>query len=167
MRTLLRFLLIPVGAMWLFGGCAETLEPKPLTYTQLLTGTTEKSWRLVSYQIFDDGNSSQVIPVQGQFDPCVTDDLYTFYANEGRRYAVSEGASKCGANDPDIFLDDQWTLVNASATLEFAFPILSGQRLPYTIKNLTGNVLTIEIYLQNIQDINASYRFTFNAVTTR
>lgn len=171
MRTLLRFILVPVVMGWLFGGCSEPLEPKPLTYTQLLTGPTQKSWRLVSYQVFDDGNSSQVIPVQGQFDPCVADDLYTFYANNERKYEVVEGASKCDPRDPDVYFTDQWTLTNANATLEFAFPLLfqlfGVQRLPFTIKNLTGNVLTVEVYLQNLADINASYRFTFNAVSTK
>lgn len=167
MRTLFRFILIPLATAWIFGGCSERIEPQPLTYTQLLTGPNQKSWKLVSYQVIDAGNSSQVIPVQGQFNPCVADDLYTFYANAERKYEASEGASKCSAGDPDVFLTDQWALVNATATLQFVFPILSDQALPYTIKNLTSNVLTIELYLQNLQELNASYRFTFNAVTTK
>lgn len=164
MRRLFRFILVPVVAGWLFGGCSERVEPKPLTYTQLLTGPNQKTWRLVSFQVFDNGNSSPVTPVQGQFDPCITDDLYTFYANDERRFEATEGASKCNAADPDVFLTDQWTLVNATATLDFAFPLLTSQRLPYTIKNLTGTVLTFEFYFP---DLEASYRFTFNSVTTK
>lgn len=168
MRTLLRFLFIPVLVGWLFGGCSERVEPKPLTYTQLLTGQNQKTWRLVSLAIIDDGNSSGVIqPSQAGVPACFADDLYTFYANDERKYEASEGASKCSNSDPDVYLTDQWTLVNASATLEFAFPLLGGQRLPFTIKNLTSNVLTVELYLQNVADLNASYRFTFNSVSTK
>lgn len=153
--------------MWLFGGCSERFEPKPLTYTQLLTGVNQKSWRLVSFQVIDDGNASQVIPAQGQFNPCIVDDLYTFYANDEHKFEASEGATKCNSADPDVFLTGKWSLINATATLNFPFPLLTDQSLPYTIKNLTGTVLTVEIYLQNLQDLNASYRFTFNSVSTK
>ena len=119
---------------------------------------------MVTIQIIDDGNPSQVIPV-GQLgtNPCITDDLLTFYANAERKFEASEGATKCNASDPDIYLTDTWTLVNANATLEFYLPILNGS-YPWKIKNLTAQVLTIEYYFS---DINASYRFTFNSTTTK
>ncbi|AQG82680.1 hypothetical protein [Spirosoma montaniterrae] len=162
MKTLLRFILLPVLCGVLFGGCSERLEPKPLTYTQLLTGTTKKSWRVVSVIINDNGQSSGVIPIQQAGIPaCFADDLYTFYANDERRLEISEGATKCSPNDPDIYVTDSWILVNANASLEFVLPILAGFPIPFTIKNLTGDVLTVEYYFG---DVNASYRFTFNAV---
>lgn len=170
MRYFIRLLLIPGLIGWLFGGCSEKLEPKPATYSQLLTGTDKKSWKMVSLQIIDDGNASSVIPIsQSGINPCVTDDLFTFYANDERRFEVSEGASKCNSSDPDVYLTDTWTLVNANATLQFAVPIVTETVLPYTIKNLTSNALTVEIYLEKIttDNLNASYRFTFNSVPTK
>ena len=170
MRYFIRLLLIPGLVGWLFGGCSEKLEPKPATYSQLLTGTDKKSWKLVSLQVIDDGNASSVIPIaQSGINPCVTDDLYTFYANEERKFEVSEGASKCSSADPDVYVTDTWTLVNANATLQFAVPIITETVLPYTIKNLTSSVLTVELYLDKIttDNLNASYRFTFNSVPSK
>lgn len=163
MRTVLRFLLIPALFGGLFGGCSEKIEPKPVTYSQLLTGTEKKTWKLVSLQIFDDGQGSGVIPAQNGLNPCVADDLYTFYANDERKFELNEGASKCRAANPDLLLTDTWTLINADASLEFPLRALGG-KFPWTIKNLTATVLTIEYYFP---DINASYRFTFNATTTK
>lgn len=170
MRHLIRLLLIPGIIGGLFGGCSEKLEPKPATYSQLLTGTEKKTWKMVSLQVIDDGTASQVIPVaQSGINPCVTDDLYTFYANADHKFEVSEGATKCTASDPDVYLTDTWTLVNANATLEFAVPLVTETVLPYTIKNLTESTMTVELYLSKItsDNLNASYRFTFNSVTTK
>ncbi|MBC3786140.1 hypothetical protein [Spirosoma utsteinense] len=164
MRTLLRFLLIPVLFGGLFSRCTEKIEPKPITYSQLLTGTEKKTWRIVSLQVFDEGQGSGAIPIaQSGVDPCIYDDLCTFYADDERKFEASEGASKCNAADPDIYLTDTWTLVNANASLEFYLPVLNG-KFPWTIKNLTASVLTIEYYFA---DIDASYRFTLNAVATK
>lgn len=164
MRQCIRLLLISGMAGWLLGGCSETVAPTPVTYSQLLTGTEKKTWRMVSLQVVDDGTASPVTPVaQLNADPCITDDLVTFYANAERKFEASEGASKCSAGDPDVYVTDTWALVNANATLEFYLPLLNGKYL-WIIKNLTSNVLTIEYYFD---DINASYRFTFNPVTTK
>lgn len=164
MRQCIRLLLIPGVAGWLLGGCSETITPTPVTYSQLLTGTEKKTWKMVSLQVVDDGTASPVTPVaQLNVDPCITDDLVTFYANAERKFEATEGASKCSAGDPDVYLTDTWALVNANATLEFYVPVLNDKR-PWTIKNLTDKTLTIEDYFD---DINASYRFTFNSVTTK
>lgn len=164
MRQFIRLLFIPAVIGWLLGGCSEKIEPKPATYSQLLTGTDKKSWRMVSLQIIDSGNPSGVIPIsQSGVNPCITDDICTFYADAEHKFEASEGASKCSAADPDIYVTDTWTLVNANATLEFYLPILNG-KYPWTIKNLTATVLTIQYYFP---DIDASYQFTFNSTTTK
>jgi hypothetical protein len=164
MRLFIRLLLVPGVVGWLFGGCSERIEPKPLTYTQLLTGTEKKTWKLVSAQIFDEGQSDGVIPVsQLGINPCIADDFCTFYANAERKFEASEGPLKCSPTDPDVYVTDNWTLVNANATLEFYLPLVN-DKLPWTIKTLTERVLTIEYYFP---DIDASYRFTLNPTTTR
>ena len=164
MRSLIRFLLIPAAIGWLLGGCSQKIEPQPPTYSQLLTGTEKKTWKMVSIVINDEGQSSGVIPVsQLNVAPCITDDLCTFYAGAEHKFEASEGATKCKDTDPDIYVTDNWTLVNASASLEFYLPVLNG-KYPWTIKTLTERVLTVEYYFG---DINASYRFTFNALTTK
>lgn len=164
MRQFIRLLLIPGVMGWLLGGCSEKIEPKPATYSQLLTGTEKKSWKMVSVIILDENQSSGVIPVsQLSTAACITDDLVTFYANAERKMEASEGATKCSASAPDIYLTDTWELVNANATLQLYIPLLDGVYLA-TLKNLTANVMTVELYFG---DINASYRFTFNTVTTK
>ncbi len=163
MRLFIRLLLVPGVVGWLLGGCSEKIEPKPLTYSQLLTGTEKKTWRLVSAQVFDEGKSDGIIPAAQLSDPCITDDFCTFYADAEHKFEASEGALKCSPADPDVYVTDNWTLINANATLEFYLPILNG-KYPWTIKTLTDRVLTIEYYFP---DIDASYRFTFNPTTTR
>jgi hypothetical protein len=153
---------------WLFGGCTEKIEPEIPTYSQLITGTEKKSWRMVSLEIIDDGKSSGVISVaqavaQQQIDACIADDLLTFYADADHKFEASEGATKCNSADPDVYVTDTWVLINGNATLQFYLPILNGV-YPWTIKNLTAQSMTIEYYFN---DINASYRFTFNPVTTK
>lgn len=163
MRLFIRLLLIPGIVGWLLGGCSEKIDPKPATYSQLLTGTDKKSWKIVSYQVLDNGNASSVIPAQSGLDACIADDILTFYADAEHKLEVSQNAIICYPNEPDIYVTDTWTLVNANASLEFYLPVLNG-KFPWTIKNLTATVLTIEYYFP---DINASYRFTFNSTTTK
>lgn len=162
MRQLIRLLLIPGAIGWLLGGCSEKIEPKPTTYSQLLTGTTKKTWRAVSFQIIDDGDASPVTPIsQSGVDRCIYDDYLTFYADSEHKLEASEGPSKCASNAPDIYLTDSWDLVNATASLTFYIPVLDGKYVT-TLKTLTANSFTVELYFQ---DINASYRFTFNPVS--
>lgn len=172
MRCFIRLLLIPGIVGWLLGGCSEKIEPKPATYSQLLTGTEKKAWRLVSLQVIDDGNASSVTPVtQLGLSACRIDDQYVFYAGEERKFDYANGPSKCAPSESDVLFSNTWTLTSANATLEFVIPIFDGQVLPYTIKNLTENVLTVELYYDKVQqspdNINVSYRFTFNSVTTK
>lgn len=163
MRQLVRFFLIAIVSGWLMGGCSQKIEPQPATYSQLLTGTTKKSWRMVSLEVIDVGQSSGVIPVaQSGIARCIYDDLITFYADANHTLEASEGATKCNASDPDIYVTDTWTLVNASATLQFYIPVFD-QVIPATVKNLTATVLTVQLY----QDIDLSYRLTFNMVSTQ
>jgi len=154
-------ILLAVGALLAFSGCSEEIEPKPLTYTQLLTGATSKAWRLNTIRIIDDGEDSGNISARQALGGCVADDRYVFYANDLKTFEVQEGPSKCSPSDPDVFVEDAWSLVNATATLTFVMPILTTETaLPFVIKSLTNNTLTIEYYFGNV---NLSYRFTFTA----
>lgn len=164
MRQFIRFLLIPGFIGWILGGCSEKIEPKPPTYSQLLTGTDKKTWKMASLQIIDAGNASAVIPIsQLNVDPCITDELLTFYANSERKLEVSQNTIKCYPNEPDIYITDNWTLVNANATLDFYIPLVDA-KVPWIIKNLTSTSMTVQYYFP---DFDASYRFTFVPVTTK
>lgn len=164
--TVNRILTIAAGFILLtLGSCSETFEPKPLTYSQLLTGKEKKTWTLVSFEILDEGVPSGPIPASNLFNnSCEADDQYVFYANGERKYEYTNGPTKCATSEPDILLTDTWTLTNANATLEFAFPVLGGV-VPFTVKSLTSTSMTIEIYLDNFEGIDASYRFVFSSST--
>lgn len=144
-----------VGLLCSIGGCTEEVEPKPQTYSQLLTGTSSKSWRLTGIQLIEANAQPVSYNLQNN---CVYDDVYVFYADRDRKYEIQEGASKCAPEDPDIYVEDTWSIVNATGTINFYFPVLGADS--YTLKSLTENTLTIEYY---VTDLNFSYRFIFTA----
>jgi len=159
-----RLLTIVVGLLTL-AGCSEITEPKPLTYTQLLTGTEKKMWSLTSFEVIDDGEASGPMPASQLFNNnCEADDQFVFYANPERKYEYVNGPTKCASSEPEVLLEDTWSFVNATATLEFAFPVLSSGKLPYIVKSLTETSMTLEIYLDELDNVNASYRFVFTSI---
>lgn len=162
-----RLFSIVAGLSLLFlGGCSQVTEPTPLTYTQLLTGKEKKTWSLVSFEIIDEGEGSGTVPANNLFNgACEADDQFVFYANAERKYEFTNGPTKCSSSEPDVLLNDSWNFINATATLEFAFPVLSTGKLPFIVKSLTETSMVIEIYLDDLQGIDASYRFTLSSST--
>lgn len=149
-------------------GCSEQTEPKPLTYTQLLTGKEKKTWSLVSFEVIDGGEESGVIPASELFgNNCEADDQFVFYANAERKYEYTNGPTKCTSSEPDVLFTDTWNFVNATATLEFVFPIFGNAKYPYIVKSLTEDKMVIELYLDEIDQVNASYRFVLNSSTSK
>lgn len=168
MQKILLRTALALGLLPPLGSCSEEVKPDPLTYTQLLTGKESKTWRLTSFQVFDDGTGSGTVNARDFDAPCIVDDLYVFYANDVKTMEVREGASKCNAADPDLVLEDSWSFVNATATLEFNFAGFIPQKLNYKVRNLTENTMTVEFYyLDYLPDVNLSYRFTFTAQSDR
>jgi hypothetical protein len=140
--------------------CTEKLEPKPLTYSQLLTGKEKKTWTLSSLTIVDQKDPFDLAGNQ-VLDPCQLDDQFIFYANEEKKMEYANGPSKCSNNEPEILITDVWQLTNANATLEMGIPrIFGGFKLPFIVKTLTENSLVLEYYFG---DIDASYRFKFTS----
>ncbi len=162
-----RLFTIAAGLSLLFlCGCSEVTEPTPLTYTQLLTGKEKKTWSLVSFEVIDEGKGSGTLPANRLFNgACEADDQFIFYANAERKYEYTNGPTKCSPTEPDVLLTDSWNFTNANATLEFAFPVLSTGKVPFIVKSLTETSMVIEIYLDDIQGIDASYRFTLASST--
>jgi hypothetical protein len=159
MNTLKYTLQILVCLSLLLAGCSEEIEPKPLTYTQLLSGTTSKTWKLTGWQIVESGKDPQNFNINDPSDPdvCLYDDLYVFYADEGRTFELQQGADKC-IEGPDTYFTDTWSLVNATATLNFGIPFFGVG--PYTIRRLTEKSMSVEYYFK---EYNFSYRFIFTS----
>ncbi len=141
--------------------CKEEFEPEPFTYTQVLTGKVSKTWKMTGISILEDGKPTQNIPLPP--NDCVFDDEYVFYANDEKKYEILDADIKCSPDDPDIFLEDKWSFVNANATLEIVLPILTSEfRLPFIVKSLTDTRMVLEIYFDG-----GSYRFTFQSQRTQ
>jgi hypothetical protein len=157
-----------VLALLTLAGCSEIIEPKPLTYTQLLTGAEKKTWTLTSYEVIDDGEASGPIPASQLFNnTCEADDQFVFYANAERKYEYVNGPTKCATSEPEVLLEDTWSFINATATLEFVFPIFGNVKYPYIVKSLTENKMIIELYLDELDNVNASYRFVLSSSSSK
>ncbi|AEI48937.1 hypothetical protein [Runella slithyformis] len=160
MKTYIRHTVI-LGLLTVLGSsCTEKIEPKPLTYTQLLTGTEKKAWVLSSLTIIDQKDPFDLAGNQ-VLDPCELDDQFVFYANEEKKMEYTNGSTKCRTAEPEILITDVWQLTNANATLEMGIPrIFGGVKLPFIVKTLTDNSMVLEYYFG---DIDASYRFKFTS----
>lgn len=144
---------------YLLMGCAEKFEPKPLTYSQLLTGTEKKTWTLTTAKIFDSGTGSPDIKGTDLLDPCELDDQFIFYADDEKKLEYTNGATKCTATEQQILITDTWVLLQGVAKLDMGIPrLFGGYKLPFVVKSLTENTMVLEYYFG---DIDASYRFTF------
>ncbi len=145
-------------------GCSQGADPKPYTYSKVFTGEISRSWRFNRLQYKEENKAdvnyseSDLIQILGS---CVMDDLYTFYANADKTFQIGEGASKCNAGDPDIYVTETWSFNNSNATLEMVFPILSGDKRPYFVRAVDSKEMTTETFLD--QDNKSSYRIHFVA----
>ena len=154
-------LAIILSLLLMLGACSEEFEPKPFTYSQLLTGKIKKSWRLAGFQYRVDGKAVESFNLPS--NDCFFDDLFVFYANEEKRFEINEGNSVCTFGDPQIFYEDSWALVNANATLEMAIPFLASFKLPYILRELKEDEFSVEIYFNEDTE---SYRFAFELIAS-
>lgn len=105
--------------------CENTSEPAPRT--ELLSGVSTKTWKVVS--IKKDGSD--------RFQSsCRADNLYTFAA--GNAFTMDEGAKKCSAADPQT-LSGIWSMSNSAITVK------QGARsyLYLEVKSLTSSKLVV------------------------
>jgi hypothetical protein len=137
----------------LISGCHEELEPTPYQYSRYFTGENSKTWALTYVEETEQGKVIDRFPVD-----CTKDDEYIFYATSDRLYEVKSGSTKCFTDEPASMVDS-WAFTNASATLTIILPVLSSQPLPFIVRKVDDNDLTLEIFLD--QEGTASYRIYF------
>ncbi len=137
-------------------GCSEEVKPTPLTYSQLLTGTTSKTWRFSGFQIVEAGQVTGSFDASQWTDECEIDDLYVFYADKDRKYEIQEGPSKCRPDNPEILFTDTWSVVNATSTINFVFR--SFPTGSFMLRSITDRTMTVEYY---VKEYNFGYRFIF------
>lgn len=154
---LIAFVGIIIGAL---SGCTEKLDPKPLTYSQLLTGTEKKAWVLSAVTIVDEKDPYD-LKGSDVLEACQLDDQFVFYANAEKKMEYTNGATKCRTTEAEILITDVWQLTSANATLEMGIPrLFGGFKLPFIVKTLTENTMVLEYYFG---DVDASYRFKFTS----
>ena len=164
MKNLRSIQLIILNSL-ILAGCSEQYVPEPYTYSKVFSGDTKKSWKLTRLAYKEQGKadvnytSTDLNQILGT---CVTDDLYTFYADAEKSFQISEGASKCNAADPDVYISDTWSFSNATATLSMVFPVLSSSKLPYIVLDASNKEMTTEIFVDASNTI--SYKIHFVAV---
>lgn len=137
----------------ILSGCHERLEPTPYQYSHYFTGKKSKTWVMSYAEATKDGEVADRFPID-----CTKDDEYVFYATSDRLYEVKSGTVKCFDQEPDS-MTDTWSFTNATATLTILLPILSDQPLPFIVRKVDDNDLTLEIFLD--QEGTESYRFYF------
>lgn len=136
--------------------CTEKVEPIPYNYTLKFTGDVKKGWSIRSYQYLEEGKGTQT----GHLDDCLGDDLYIFFANEERRVEIRDNDQKCVETDPDLLAEGTWGFSNTGATLTMPFPLLSDGPIPFIVREVEDDRMTLEIFFSNNK---ASYRFNFLA----
>jgi hypothetical protein len=105
--------------------CENTADPAP--QGELLSGTTGKTWKVVS--IRKDGSD--------RFQSsCRADNLYTFAA--GNAFTLDEGAKKCNTTDPQQ-LTGTWSLSNSVISVKQG----SRSYLYLEVKSLTATRLVV------------------------
>jgi hypothetical protein len=134
--------------------CSESLDPQPLDYTQIISGKISKTWKFKSIAFKNEGDPDWKLT-----NPCWSDDTYTFYRDEEKKFEFESGITKCDPFEPRVTITDTWYFSNATATLSFVFPLLSDNALPFTVVDIDKNDLTLEIFF----DLNGkqSYQMKF------
>ena len=137
-------------------GCSEEFTPTPYTYSKLFTGENNKTWKITLFEETLDGK------VISKFMPsCLTDDRFVFYANSEHSYQAISGSAKCFEDEADT-TNDRWTFSNATATLTMILPIFSDSALPFTVKEVDGDDMEVEIFFDETN--TGSYRIHFEAI---
>jgi hypothetical protein len=139
--------------------CSEDPEVSLPTSYKLITGNTKKSWKITTLEWTGDGKKGVTYSLPG----CLKDDLYIFYNNSSRLYEVTNGSLKCDPTDQDKIVSDEWSFVNATATLNIIQPLFSDSSLPFYVKKLTAKEMVLEIYTD--QDNKYSYKITMQSVS--
>lgn len=146
--------LIVCGLLALLSiSCHDELEPTPYVYSKYFTGEKSKTWALTYVEETLDGKVLDRFPVE-----CALDDQYIFSATSDRLYEVKSGTNKCYQDEPES-LTDAWAFTNATATLTIILPVFSSQRLPFIVRKVDDDDLTLEFFLD--AEGTESYRIYF------
>ena len=148
-------LIIWFGIAFTFS-CTEEIKPTKYTYSQLLTGKNNKTWKLSKIALRKAGEEDDAFAR----DECESDDRYIFYANAEKLFEVKNGTQKCAADEETLLLSYQWAFSNANANITMVMPHVFGYFLiPFIIKNIDSTDMELELFIND--EATVSYVFFF------
>jgi hypothetical protein len=147
--------LVLLGLM-LLGSCTEEIKPKKYTYSQLLTGQNNKTWKLNRIALRQAGKEEETLSLA----PCQSDDRYIFYSNDEKLYEVKNGSQKCDQEEESLLLSYEWSFTNANANLTMVIPHVFGYFLiPFIVKSIDNADMEVEVFLD--EEATVSYVLFF------
>ena len=134
--------LIMVSALAI--SCSESLDPTPLSYTEIISGKISKTWSLRSIAFKNTGDPDWKLT-----QACWSDDSYTFYRDSERKFEFKSGSVKCDITETKVTITDTWSFINANSTIFFVVPLFSDSPIPFTVVDIDKNDLTLELYFDD------------------
>jgi hypothetical protein len=138
---------------FLFVGCTESVDPKPYTFSQIITGKTSKTWRVDRLIFRQQGKEDENLGLS----TCEKDDLYKFYANEEKLFEVDNGNVACSSEEGDgLLVSYVWEFNQAKSSLTMVAPHIFGYFIiPFIIKDVSARSMELEVFLD--EDATVSY----------
>ena len=140
MRFIKTLITLTFTGLILFS-CKEKQPIAAKSKTEYLAGTVSKTWKNTKAEATNSGGL-KVDLVLNQ-PACITDNILIFYPNN--TYELREGATKCGANDPDLLLKANWSFVENETKFKIDKIVFQGREVNDTvfdIVELNDNIFT-------------------------
>ncbi len=133
---------------------AEVISPK--TKTELLAGTTSKTWKNTKAEAVNAGGLK--IDLVSTQPTCVIDNSLIFFPN--KTYEIREGATKCNAADPDLLLKANWSLNSTETQFSIDKIIFQGRQVENVVFDIVELSENIFVGKTTISLNGVSYQFT-------
>ncbi|RFS14886.1 hypothetical protein [Emticicia sp. C21] len=133
-------IVLTISSLIVFS-CKEKSVVAAKSKTEYLAGASSKTWKNTKAEATNSGGLKvDLVTTQ---PACVTDNILIFYPNN--TYEFREGATKCGANDPDLLLKSNWSFQENETKFKIDKIVFLGRELNDTvfdIVELNDNIFT-------------------------
>ena len=125
-------------------GCEDSVQPSHFEYTKLFSGEVSKAWKMKSIAFRNVGDPDWTLTV-----PCWADEQYIFNRDKEKKFEVKSGNNKCDPDEEPYDIIDTWSYNSAAAALYFVHPLFSESPIPFTVKEVDKNSMTLELYFDD------------------
>jgi hypothetical protein len=123
MRFSKTLIALIISSLFVFSCKEKTVSVKPKT--EYLAGTVSKTWKNTKAEATNpQGLKIDLVTTQ---PACITDNILIFYPNN--TYEFREGATKCGASDPDLLLKGNWNLLENETKFKIDKIVFQGREV--------------------------------------